>query len=116
MEAKLSPKKVNKLIKQIRLDNNLLNMIPFGVYLRYYLFKYKELEYNISRFIDYTRGLYEEYSHDRRAVANAIKQNKYSSFGFASIGNDKTAADLLKNTKISVLCKLIPNYIKENIF
>ena len=27
MEAKLSPKKVNKLIKQIRLDNNLLKAL-----------------------------------------------------------------------------------------
>ena len=105
-----------KIIIDGNYNDKLLDMIPFGVYLRYYSFKYKELEYNISRFIDYTRGLYEEYRHDRKAIANAIKWNKYAAFGFAAIGNDRTAYELLKDTKMSTLCKLIPDYRKEEIF
>ena len=78
--------------------------------IKYYEFRMKELEYYISQYIDYVRGLYVEFEQDRKAVANAIKNNKYAAFGFAAIGNSKTAEKLLLDTKISTLLKIIPDY------
>ena len=90
-------------------------MLRFSVLMHYYAFKLKELEYNVARYIDYVRGLYEEYNHDRKAVALEIMDHKYATFGFAAIDNDVSAAELIQCSKLSLLCKLIPEYYEENV-
>ena len=95
---------------------DLCNELPrLNVEIKYYDFKLSELERNIQIFIDYVRGLYEEYNHDRKAVAIQIKDNKYKVFGFAAIGNELTANDLLNKITIEKACKFIPDYEKEDI-
>lgn len=108
----------DKIIGMIMNDSDELrfDIFPLKLYVKYYTYKLTELEYNISRYIDYARGLYEEYNHDRRAVANTIRYHKLAAFGFSAIGNDKTASQLIMDTKLSTICKLIPNYVKEDIY
>ena len=88
----------------------------YKVYFSYYKFKLDELLYNIDKFILYTRQLYEEYSHDRKAVALIIKDNKYASFGFKSLNNNISAEDLFNNINLDVFCKYIDDYKEEKIF
>ena len=82
---------------------------------RYYFFRLKDLEYNIDRYIRYVRGLYEEYGYDRKAVALEIKFDKLAPFGFKALGNNKTAKDLLDDTRDKVIADLIPYYVRKNI-
>ena len=88
----------------------------FSMLLRYYDFRLKELEYNIGRYIDYVRGLYEEFGHDRGAVAKVIKKHKMAGFGFTAIGNDMTAEKIINNTSVTTLCKFIPDYEMRDIY
>ena len=82
----------------------------FEVLFKYYDFKIAELEYNVEKYIAYARGLYEELEHDRKALANTIKNDKLAQFGFSAIGNDKTAKDLLSEVLFSRFKKLIDDY------
>lgn len=82
----------------------------------YYKYRLVEFEYRVVKFIDYTRGLYEEYEHDKKAVALTIKNNKLSSFGFESIKPDRinySAKELINDMEVSRLCKFIPDYVEE---
>ena len=97
-------------------DLTALNEYPeYAVYFSYYKYKLDELLFNINRFITMCRNLYEEYSHDRKAVALVIKNNKYSDFGFKSLGNDLTAEELFSQLTINRLIDFIPDYQMEEI-
>ena len=87
-----------------------------AVMVRYYAYRMAELEWNVDRFVGYARGLYEEYDHDRKAFALQIKDSKYAAFGFAAIGNEKTAAELLGELRLNRYCKLIPDYVPERVY
>ena len=64
--------------------------------------------------VGYARALYEEYDHDRRAVANEIKRSPYAWVGFAAIDSDKTPKDLMYMLSASKIEKLIVEYF-DNI-
>ncbi len=59
---------------------------------------------------DYARALYEEYDHDRRAVALEIKDSPYAWAGFVAIDSDKSPDDLITMLSVSKLEKLITEY------
>lgn len=80
---------------------------------KYYQWQLSELHYNIKYIIDYTRRLYDEYDGDRAAVAEQIKGNRYSYFGFRAIGNNKTSNDLLNELNTTQLSKYIKEYKYE---
>lgn len=84
----------------------------------YYKYRMIELECNIQQYIDYVRGLYEEYDHDRKAVALTIKNQRFAPFGFEAIKSNfnKSASDLLNIMAISRYCKWIEDYIPSDIF
>ena len=86
------------------------------VQLKYYDYRLTELEYIVSQYISYVRGLYEEYNHDRKAVANQIKNDRLAPFGFAAIGNDKTAHNLLLDTRRKVIADLLPDYESRDMW
>ena len=90
------------------------NMTELTARLKFYDYQIAALTLKIDRYISYVRALYEEYGHDRKAVANTIKNDRLSAFGFAAIGNEKTAQELVLDTKISSLMKLIPDYEEES--
>ena len=78
--------------------------------IKYYDWQFEEVRHNINEMAGYTRALYEEYDHDRRAVASEIKDSPYAWAGFAAIDNDKPVEELKKTLSPSKLEKLITEY------
>ncbi len=62
----------------------------------------------------YARHLYEEYDHDRKAVAMMIKDSPYAWAGFKAIGNEKDINDIMKMVVPSSAEKLISEYSYAN--
>lgn len=85
----------------------------FANYFKYYDFKISELEYQVKVFVDMTKRIYEEYSHDRKSVALVIKSHRFSAIGFMALDNRKTGEEILKEMTIKRYCKLIPDYQPE---
>ena len=82
-----------------------------NVQFKYYEFKIAEFKYEIGEYISYVRNLYEEYSHQRKAVAEEIKGDRFATFGFLAIGNDKTVGEILeKDNYHSLIIKNIDEY------
>ena len=88
----------------------------FMTRIKYYDYKLEELKYEISKYIDFVRGLYEECEKDRKAVALAIKNNKYAWAGFQALGNNLTALDIFEKTPTSKILKLIDDYEERDIY
>ncbi len=78
--------------------------------IKYYDWQFEEVRHKINEMAEYARALYEEYDHDRRAVAAVIKESPYAWVGFAAIGNEKTTEELLKMITPSKLEQLISEY------
>ena len=87
----------------------------YAVYFKYYAYRMAELEFDVTRFVGMARNLYEEYSFDRKAVALAIRNRRLAQFGFAALGNEKTAKELLDGLSIGKYCKLIPDYERNEL-
>ena len=92
------------------------DMTELRAIMKYYDYRMAELIYQVDQYVAYVRALYEELAHDRKAVALMIKNDKYAAFGFKAIGNTLTATELIKEISFSSIIKLIPNYVKVNIF
>ena len=75
--------------------------------IKYYDWQFEEIKHKIRIMSLFARSLYEEYGHDRKAVARMISDSPYAWAGFISLGNDKTADDIFQNTKPSLLLKLV---------
>lgn len=79
--------------------------------IRYYQWQLAEYKFKANAEINKARALYEEFEHDRGAVAKEIKKNKkWAWFGFKGIGNQLTADDMLPMMSISNILKDIPDY------
>jgi len=74
---------------------------------RWYQYQYALFRTRAQRMMQTARALYEEYSHDRKAVAEAIKSSPYAVFGFKAIGNEKTLNGILAGVADSVVLKYI---------
>lgn len=85
-------------------------MYGLAAKIKYYDYQMSELKYRVDIFIKYTRALYEEYNHDRKAVANIIKSHKLSAFGFAGIGNDYSTEEILNKINDKMIGNYIPDY------
>ena len=68
--------------------------------IRYYQFAIEEFYFNVDTFINVCRNLYAEYSFERKAVANVIKNHPFAVFGFRGLENDKTAKEIIGDNKI----------------
>ena len=88
----------------------------YAVHFRYYAFKMAELEYDVNRFIGYARRLYEEFNFERKAVAERISGSRFAAFGFAALGNEKTAAELLGKMSSGRYARMIPEYEPNDVF
>lgn len=82
----------------------------------YYKYKYVEMKRDIEELLFYARRLYEEYEHDRKAVALEISKNKYAFIGFKGLDNDKNVEEFLKELPYSALDKMIPDYHHKNFW
>lgn len=87
----------------------------FAHYFKFYDFKIAELEYQVKVFCDLTDRIYEEYSHERKTVANIIKKHRLAGLGFKHLDNGKSGCELLKEMPLSQYCKYIPDYQPEKL-
>lgn len=85
----------------------------FAHYFKYYDFKISELEYQAKVFADMTKRIYEEYSHDRKAVAMIIKGHRLAPIGFMCLDSGKTGEEILREVPIQRYCKYISDYKPE---
>ena len=81
-----------------------------NVILKWYDYQLAKFENEVDQYINYVRGLYEEYEHDRKAVALTIKGDKLSSFGFRSLGNKLSAHEIVAQTPINTIEKYLEDY------
>lgn len=96
-------------------DDICKNFPELALFYRYYQYKMEELEYDVRRFIGYVRGLYEEYNHDRKAVALTIKSFPLAAFGFEALKSNADAKTLIANTSKSRYLRLIPDYVQNDV-
>lgn len=83
------------------------NIIPA---VKYYDYKLAELLLDAERFGNLAIKLFEEYSHDRKAVASIIAKHRLSSIGFKCIDTGKTPKEVIQAMPIESLIKYIPDY------
>lgn len=79
----------------------------------FYSFKIAELVMKVDVFTTYVRALYDEVSHDRYAVYEAIKNHPLAQFGLKGIENDMDAKALVErmyNTRRDVFMRMLPDY------
>lgn len=78
--------------------------------IKFYDWQFAELKHKTENMMYYSRRLYEEYDHDRKAVALAIKDSPYAWAGFKALGNKKDASDLVALLTPVNIEKLISEY------
>ena len=83
----------------------------YGAQIRFYQYQIETLKWEIDYFLIMVRSLYEEYSHERKPVAQAIKDHRLAYFGFKALGNKLNADDFIHSgTELSRIVKLLPDY------
>lgn len=78
--------------------------------IKYYDWQFTEMTHKAEDMMQYSRRLYEEYDHDRKTVALAIKDSPYAWAGFKAIGNDEEVASIVALLAPSNVEKLIKAY------
>lgn len=102
----------NKTVSIEDISNDFPN---FAHYFKYYDFKVAEFEYQAKAFCDLTKRIYEEYSHNRKAVAMVIKSHRLSALGFMCLDSGKSGEEILSELSLSRYCKYIPDYQPERL-
>ena len=104
----LSKKRAIELIQSNMDLDDIYEVFPdFKHVVLYYQYKISEFYFEVNLFMNITRNFYEEFNHDRKLVANIIKDHKYASFGFRAIGNELKAENLDINLE-----KYIEDYVE----
>lgn len=93
-----------------KLEELLMTAPDSEVYIRYYQWRWAVLKRETEVAVSKARALYEEMSHDRRAVAKAIKDEPLQSLCFKTLGNNMTTEELLGQMQDAAIYKLIPDY------
>ncbi len=81
------------------------------VYIRYYQWQYAELKKNVGIAISKARALFEELEHDRKAIADYLRNEPYQPFCYKALGNHMTAEKILSGFSDHAICKLINEYV-----
>ena len=87
----------------------------FSHYFKYYDFKIAELKYQAKVFCDLADRIYEEYSYERKAVANIIKKHRLGTIGFMHLDTGKSGPEILESLPLQKYCKYIPDYQPEKL-
>lgn len=87
-------------------------MIPMFKFYEYHLARLRHLADKLG-FL--AQQLYEEYSHDRSAVAKVIQKHALSWVGFHCMTNDRKGSEVLMQMPLEKLCRLIPEYQEEDL-
>lgn len=78
--------------------------------MRYYAYKYEEIQYQADRTVKYARGLLEENDGDRKAIVSEVKKLPLSVIGFRGLTNNKSGREILNECWDSQIIKHIPDY------
>lgn len=80
--------------------------------MKWYDFEVSRVCYDCDKMMTYARALYEEYSHDRKAVVMTIKGKPYWNLGMWAIDNvDKNSMDYFKRNGQAV--HELENYVRD---
>ena len=82
--------------------------------LKYYDWQIEEMFCLADRVAEMSRAMYEEYSHDRKAVAMELKGNPLAYIGFDALESDKTGRELLAKKPLLNMKRLIKEYPDNN--
>lgn len=93
-----------------RLEDILKYFPEYETMIRYYQYLEADLRRNVAEIVRKARIAYAEFNGDRKCVAMAIGDSKYSWFGFRAIGNDSSPIEIYKSAKFRQIANLIPKY------
>lgn len=88
------------------------NLIPAVKFYEYHLARLCHLA---DRLGNMARSLYEEYSHDRGAVARVIGRHPMSYVGFHCLNTTCPGSEILKKQSAERICRMIPDYEEEDL-
>lgn len=78
--------------------------------LLFYAYQMEEVMNSMAVFMDYSRALYDELGHDRKALAAKIARMPFGWCGFGAVDGAE-AADMMRRMPTARLMDLIPDYI-----
>ena len=81
---------------------------------KYYDYKIAELLCDADKIGILAKSLYEEYSHDRKAVAGVLGKHRLSAVGFRCIDTGLSGREVLLAMPVERFCKWIPDYVHED--
>ena len=103
------------LYERDRLEKICKNCPDILPMVKYYDYKIEELLHDGDKIAMLSQRLYEEYSHDRKAVADVIGKHRLAMVGFSCITTGKKGREFLLGMQFEKFCKLIPDYEPEDI-
>lgn len=108
----LSPERYVSLITSHPEDiNSLCEIFPqHERFLRYYQWQLAELKHGTESMILTARRLQEEYNNQRKVIADYIKKDKYSYFGFKALDSNLTAEDMIMALTPKQIVKFLEEY------
>ena len=83
---------------------------------KYYYHKLCELEFYAEKVGVLANVLYEEYSHDRGAVAKILAKHPLAFIGFKCLDTGKSGREVLYSTPIEKICAYVPDYVYDGRF
>ena len=82
---------------------------------KFYDYHLARLQHLADRLGILAKQLYEEYSHDRSAVAKVIQKHPLARIGFLCIDSEEKGSVLLMQMPVERICKMIPEYQEEDL-
>lgn len=90
------------------------NTPSIEVQVKFYQYQLAKLKFEATEFGKFTKKLYEEYDHDRKAVSNIIKNHPLSFIAFRCLSTDTDGSEILMSQPFEKIIKLFPDYKSEN--
>ena len=87
-------------------------LIPLIKFYDYHLARLKHVADRLGML---AKQLYEEYSHDRSAVARVVQKHPLSWIAFQCMGSDRRGSECLVQMPLEKICRLIPEYQEEDL-
>lgn len=78
--------------------------------IKYYDWQIEEVRMQADYMAELARAMYEEYEHDRGAVARMISKDPLSFVGFAALNSKQSGRELLRKVSLAKLLRLIRPY------
>ena len=112
----LSKRQILELLKTDDIDvKELLRDYPkYRAQFYWYLYQMAAFESEVETYIKYVRAVYRKNEGDRKKVAEIIKKDRYSFFGFRSLGNEVSAEELVRTMPMNKYEAFIEDYSERD--